>query len=187
MITIRNERPVDEGGREALLDAAYGPIRHAKPSARLRKRRLPAEGLSLVALERGRMLGTVRLWHVAAGRSHPALLLGPLAVHPDARKRGIGASLMRRAIEEAAHLGHAAVLLVGDHDYYGRFGFSAEKTGDIRLPRADPARLLGCELTAGALDGVQGRIIATGIREPQPAVAALKRNVRAPRLVPQAA
>jgi len=83
MITIRNERPVDERAREALLDAAYGPVRHHKPSARLRKRRLPAEGLSFVALECGRMLGTVRLWHVEAGHDRSALLLGPLAVHPD--------------------------------------------------------------------------------------------------------
>ena len=33
MITIRTERPVDERTREALLDLAYGPARHAKPSA----------------------------------------------------------------------------------------------------------------------------------------------------------
>ena len=40
---------------------------------------LPAEGLALVAVERGRVIGTVRLWHVRAG-GQAALLLGPLAV-----------------------------------------------------------------------------------------------------------
>ncbi len=186
MITIRTERPVDEGAREALLDAAYGPVRHQKPSARLRKRRLPAEGLSFVALERGRMLGTVRLWPIEAGRGRPALLLGPLATHPDARKRGIGASLMRRAIDEATRRGHGAVLLVGDLAYYGRFGFSAEKTGMLTVPGADPARTLALELRPGALNGAIGVVAATGNRQPLPTLTALAGKRRA-RLIPQAA
>src|SRR5512141_408557 len=111
MTTIRNERATDTQTRENLLDLAYGQSRHTKPSARLRAERLPADGLSLVALERGRLVGTVRLWPINAGNNRPALLLGPLAVHPDARRRGIGAALMRRALDAAAKLGHAAVLL----------------------------------------------------------------------------
>ena len=51
---------------------------------------------------------------------------------------------MRRALAEARRLGHGAVLLVGDAPYYGRFGFSAEKTGSSALPgpfeRAPAAR-----------------------------------------------
>ncbi len=100
MVTIRQERPVDERAREALLDRAYGNERHGKPSAKLRNGRLPAEGLALVAVERGRVVGTVRLWHVQAG-GQAALLLGPLAVDPAEQRRGIGAVLMRRAIEVA--------------------------------------------------------------------------------------
>ena len=48
-----------------------------KPSARLRRGRLPADGLSFVAIERGRMVGTVRLWPIDAGSKHPALLARP--------------------------------------------------------------------------------------------------------------
>src|ERR1044071_2284212 len=146
MITIRTERPVERPAREALLDLAYGPQRHRKPSCRLRKGRKPADGLSLVAVEKGRIVGIVRLWHVTAGRGRPALLLGPLAVHPDAQKRGIGAALMQRALDEATQRGQGAVVLVGDAGYYGRFGFSADKTKALRLNGADPARLLGVEL-----------------------------------------
>src|SRR5581483_11640693 len=158
MITIRHERPVEEAAREALLDLAYGPARHTKPSAQLRKGRLPAEGLSLLAVERGRLIGTVRLWHVNAGRGCPALLLGPLAVHPDHRRRGIGAALMRHALAEAARLGHRAVLLVGDAAYYGRFGFAAGGARQLALPGADPERLLALELTPGSLSAARGRI-----------------------------
>src|SRR5882672_5658437 len=105
MVTIRSERPVDEAAREALLDIAYGQVRHRKPSARLRRGRLPADGLSFVAVERGRVIGTVRLWPVSAGSDRAALLLGPLAVHPQARNRGIGSGLMRQALEAASRQG----------------------------------------------------------------------------------
>ena len=89
MVSIREERIADAAAREALLDAAYGPSRFGKASERLRQGRLPADGLSLVAVEHGRLVGTVRLWHVSAGPGRPALLLGPLAVHPERRHRGI--------------------------------------------------------------------------------------------------
>jgi predicted N-acetyltransferase YhbS len=164
-VTIRTERPVDERAREALLDVAYGAERHGKPSCRLRQGRKPADGLSLVAVERGRIIGTVRLWHVTAGGGRPALLLGPLAVHPDHRSRGIGAALMQRALSDAAQRGHATVLLVGDAAYYGRFGFSAGKTQALRLRGADPARLLAVELKPDALTGAHGIIAASGERE----------------------
>jgi len=58
----------------------------------------------------GRLLGSVRLWNVSAG-GVSALLLGPLAVDPAAQGLGVGSALMRRALNRAAALGHAAVLL----------------------------------------------------------------------------
>ena len=103
MVTIREEKIADIAAREALLDEAYGPARFAKASERLREGRLPATGLSLVAVERGRLVGTVRLWNVSAGPGRAAVLLGPLAVHPAHRNRGIGTTLVRRAIARARH------------------------------------------------------------------------------------
>ena len=154
MITIRHERSTDIGAREALLDRAYGAARFAKASERLREGRLPADGLSFVATEGGRIVGTVRLWHVAR-RAWPssALLLGPLAVAaglPQARHRR-SADAARDA-GRARMRGHGAVLLVGDAPYYGRFGFSAEKTGaSVRCPgRIEQHRLLGARTQAPA-------------------------------------
>ena len=165
MITIRSEKPTDVAAREALLDVAYGPVRFTKPSQRLRDGRDPA--LSFVAAEHGRVVGTVRLWPVVAGNGCPALLLGPLAVDPDSRRRGIGAALMRRAIRAAQAAGHAAVLLVGDASYYGRFGFTAAKTSALAMPGPfESARLLGIELAAGALDGARGVIRPAPRRRP---------------------
>lgn len=166
MITIRQEKRTDAPAREGLLDQAFGAERFLKASERLREGRRPADGASFVATQAGRVVGTVRLWHVTAGRGRPALLLGPLAVAADMRNRGIGTALMQRALRAARGQGHAAVLLVGDAPYYGRFGFSVEKTGALWLPGpCERHRLLACELVAGALDGARG-LIAAG-RAPQ--------------------
>src|SRR6266403_4419794 len=109
-----------------------------------------------------RLVGTVRLWHVTAG-GVPALVLGPLAVDPSCRKLGIGRALVGQALAAAKARGHGAVLLLGDASYYARFGFSAVKTAELRLPGAfERDRLLGLELRDGALDGAWGMIVATG-------------------------
>ena len=187
MLTIRRERPADVEARDDLLDLAYGPVRFSKPSARLREGCKPADGLSFIAVEDGRFVGTLRLWPVSAGPGRPALLLGPLAVHPDCRRRGIGSALMRRALGEAKRRGHQAVLLIGDAGYYGRFGFSAAKTGKLCLASAyDQHRLLGLELTPRALDGARGLI-----RVPRPRAPALASLIgsagRASQVAPQPA
>jgi predicted N-acetyltransferase YhbS len=159
MVTVRQERPGEAAVREALLDLAYGPVRFTKTSERLREGRLPE--LALIASDGGCVVGTVRLWSVTAGRGRRALLLGPLAVHPDCRGRGIGSMLVQQALLQAGRRGHGAVLLVGDAPFYARFGFSSEKTGALWLPGPyERHRLLGLELKPGALDGARGLISA---------------------------
>ncbi|MGH6742410.1 MAG: GNAT family N-acetyltransferase, partial [Bradyrhizobium sp.] len=121
-----------------------------------------AEGLALSAVQRGRLVGTVRLWHVSAG-GKPALMLGPLAVDSRCRKLGVGAALMDHALDLARQRGHGAVILLGDAPYYNRFGFSPLKTGELSLPGPfERDRLLGLELRENALDGAWGMILPTG-------------------------
>jgi predicted N-acetyltransferase YhbS len=159
---IRAERGSDVAAREALLDVCFGEGRDARTCQRLRNGRVPAEGLAFSAVIKGKLVGTVRLWHVAAG-GRAALVLGPLAVDPACQKFGIGAALMRHAIEAAARLGHAAIILLGDAPYYARFGFSAAKAAELQLPGSfERERLLGLELVEGALNGAWGMIVPTG-------------------------
>jgi predicted N-acetyltransferase YhbS len=159
---IRAERASDVAAREALLDACFGDNRHSRTCQRLRDGRAPAEGLALSALVRGRLVGTVRLWHVSVG-GIPALMLGPLAVEDSSRKLGVGAALMDHALAAAKARGHRVVILLGDAPYYARFGFTAAKTGELSLPGPfERDRLLGLELSEGALDGAWGMIAATG-------------------------
>jgi predicted N-acetyltransferase YhbS len=173
MTTIRHEKLNDMDAREALLDEAFGDTRTRKSSERLREGRLPADGLSFIATERKRVVGTARLWHVACDGAE-ALLLGPVAVAADRRGSGIGGALVRRAISEAKRRGHGAVILVGDAPYYSRFGFTAAKTGALWMPGPfDRDRLLARELIKGTLDGASGILRPTGAEALVPAVAAL--------------
>src|SRR3954466_9505762 len=181
---IRAERASDVVAREALLDACFGENRHMRTCQRLRDGRAPAEGLALSAVARGKLVGTVRLWHVSAG-GVPALLLGPLAVDPPCRGFGVGAALMHQALALASARGHGAVILLGDASYYGRFGFSASKTAELSLPGPfERERLLGLELRQGALDGAWGMIVPTGRIATR---AKPRAGARTPKLAPQRA
>ena len=173
MIEIRAEHLHDVPARERLLDACFPGNRRAKTSERLREGRLPA--LSLVAQDpAGRVIGTVRLWHVSAGPGRRALLLGPLAVDAAHRGEGLGGRLMRAALGRAALMGEKAVLLVGDAPYYGRFGFDASLTERLWLPGpVARERFLGLELREGALQGAAGLVSATGEQTPVPSLAEL--------------
>jgi len=174
MFKIVKEGAADVGMREALLDRTFGASRHLKTSARLRTGRLPAQGLSLLARDEDsdHVLGTIRLWDVALGDGvdgdgRSALLLGPLAVDPLAQGTGIGCKLMRFALAEAAFRGHAAIILVGDPEYYRRFGFSGDLTADLRLPGpVEQRRFLGLELRPNALSGARGLVRSTGAKAP---------------------
>jgi predicted N-acetyltransferase YhbS len=176
IFTIAGESPADISAREALLDRAMGPNRRRKSSEKLRRGRLPSVGLAFVARDAdGAVIGTVRLWDVKAGEGGvPALLLGPLAVDPAWKDHGIGSALMRHAIAQVRGLGHGAILLVGDAPYYGRFGFSADKTGRLAMPGPyERHRLLALELVDGALARALGVLRPAGRKQkPAPLVAA---------------
>lgn len=161
---IDQQSPAVAAAREALLGRAMGLNWKRKTSQKLRRGRRPSEGLAFVARgEDGNLAGTVRLWDVATGDGRPALLLGPLAVDPQLKSAGIGKALMLHAISEAKRLGHKAILLIGDAGYYGRFGFSAKKTGALSMPGPyERHRFLALELVPGALDDAAGTLKATG-------------------------
>ena len=149
----------DHDAVEHLLDLSFGSNRHGKTSYRLREGSTPVPGLSLVVRDPGvRLSGTISFWPLAIGAgATPALLLGPLAVHPDRQGLGIGLALMREGLARAAAQGHALVLLVGDEPYYAKLGFRKIPEGLISLPGpVDPGRFLYLDLKPGALEGASG-------------------------------
>jgi predicted N-acetyltransferase YhbS len=166
MWTIEPEKPQDAAKVEALIAECFGPGRYAKTAYRLREGVDPVPDLSFIAHEHGVLRGSVRFWPVRIGET-AALMLGPLAVQPDQRGRGIGIALMQKGIEVARTKGHALMILVGDEPYYGRVGFARVPAGQITMPGpVNAARLLALELVAGALANAKGTMIRAGLHHP---------------------
>lgn len=142
---------------EALYDTCFAPGREALSSYRLREGVEPVRALCrLWRDEAGSVAAAIRVWPVCAG-GRPALLLGPIAVHPTHQGEGLGGALIRDSLARARSLGWSRAMLVGDAPYYGRFGF-ARLDGVTMPPPTNPDRVLGVALTPGAWAGVQGPV-----------------------------
>jgi predicted N-acetyltransferase YhbS len=158
---LLRERPQDAAEVEWLLDLAFAPGRTALSSYRLREGVPPVPELcTIVRDDYDALAGAIRYWPVRIGAAGaPALLLGPVAVHPTRQGEGIGALMMRETLADAAAQGWARVILVGDLPYYSRFGFSRELARTLDFPPPyNPDRLLGKALVPGAFDGCSGMI-----------------------------
>ena len=161
MFRILRETPQDGAEVEYLYDLAFAPGRTALSSYRLRDGIDPVPGLSLVARDEYDAIGgAIRYWPVRVGEAgSPALLLGPVAVHPTRQGEGLGALLMSESLHRAAELGWTRVILVGDEPYYGRFGFSREAARSLDYPPpTNPDRLLARALEPDAFNGVSGLV-----------------------------
>lgn len=80
--------------------------------------------LSLSAHIDDRLIGHVLFTHgKLEDRSETVALLGPLAVHPDHQRQGIGKALIAAGLSRLKATGVAEVLVLGDPAYYSRSGF----------------------------------------------------------------
>ncbi|WP_137678869.1 GNAT family N-acetyltransferase [Aurantiacibacter suaedae] len=139
---------VDPAMVEQLLDRAFGPDRHERTAYKVREGTEWLPALSFAAIDEQELLvGSIQVYPIAltdeAGRRHPMLMVGPVAVVPERQSEGFGTTLM---MAMASSLDPAAALpqvLIGDAPYYGRFGFVAAPTQGWSLPGPyDKARLL---------------------------------------------
>lgn len=156
-INLAPETPNDVWEVEEHYDLTFAPGRTALSSYRLRDDVAPLAELCVTARDQGGVLaGAVRNWPVLVGGA-PAVLLGPIAVHPTRQGEGIAAILMGDVLARARSAGWARIMLVGDAPYYGRFGFA--RLDDVVMPPpTNPDRVLGMALKRGAWDGVTGQV-----------------------------
>jgi len=167
----RYATPADDAFVEQLQAIAFGPGRFARTAFRVRERFPIDPSLSLIAEINGTPMASVWMTPVSVG-GVDGYMLGPLATHPDYRKRGAGKLLARQVTRLALERSEARfVLLIGDQDYYCPLGFSPTTPGAIEFPgpvdpnrvllhAADPTlalRLKGPIAAFGARQKVQGR------------------------------
>ncbi|MFV0473109.1 MAG: GNAT family N-acetyltransferase [Pikeienuella sp.] len=147
---IREFRRKDADAARALLISCFATPAEADLVEAIRR-----DGdavIELVAPDGAALAGAVMFSRMSA--PFPALGLAPLAVAATARRRGLGAALVEAGLARARAEGWAAVFVLGDPAYYGRFGFTA--TTGFDCPYAGPhfmmAPLAGAPAPAGRID-----------------------------------
>jgi putative acetyltransferase len=97
--------------------------------------------LSLVALEDDAIVGHVAFSRMTVNSDagdFPALALAPVGVIPEFQGEGVGTALIGNGLQLLAKKGEALVFVLGEPDYYGRFGFSAELAAGFISPFPGP-------------------------------------------------
>ncbi len=157
-LLIRDETESDYRVVRAIHEAAFGQSGEASLVESLRVAASPR--VSLVAELEGERVGHIFLSPVRVEGQPPrgaCAGLAPVGVKPSAQGRGVGSALVREALGRCPALGWSAVFLLGDPDYYARFGFVlAAPLGFRYESELFDSHFQVLELEAGALAGGQG-------------------------------
>lgn len=150
-IHIRQEEPGDRNAVTALLREVFGQDDEATLVENLYK-----DGdilLALVAEREDQIVGHIAfsaLPITIKNHSIEAAALAPLAVAQQWQRQGIGSRLVRRAILSAEISALAGVIVLGDPEYYSRFGFSSKTAAILHAP-FDGKAFMALEFNTGAL------------------------------------
>lgn len=125
---------------ETLLDRAFEPERQTRTAYKVREGTDWLPALSFAAIDGDDdLVGTIQCWPVAltdpAGRRHPLIMVGPVAVLPEHQGAGYGKALMVASLAALSPEAPLPQVMIGDPEYYGRFwGFTNEHTAGWDLP-----------------------------------------------------
>ncbi len=128
-LNIRPERPNDIRAIHKVTALAFADMPYSDGSEPRIIDALRRDGdlsISLVAEINSELIGQITFSPVEVQGGENWYGLGPVSVHPDQQSGGIGAALIKEGIEAIKALGAKGCVLVGDPDYYGRFGFRGD-------------------------------------------------------------
>ncbi len=167
MISIRIEEPGDVETIRELHLKAFGRPDEGRIVDAVRRRTEPT--FSLVAVDRtaesggqtrSRVIGHVLFSPVqieSPGRMVAAIGLGPMVVHPDYQRKGVGTRLVQEGLETCKEAEYTIAVVLGHPTYYPRFGFGLASTRGIHWEHEMPGDpFMVMELRPGALTGVTG-------------------------------
>jgi len=138
-VIIRNEAPADIAAIHRVVEAAFQQSVEADLVDRLR-----ADGdavISLVAENDGEIVGHVLFSPIllpTMSAPFPALGLAPVSVLPGRQRQGIGGRLIREGLKQAESRGCRVVFVLGEPEYYSRFGFDPALAEGFVSPYARP-------------------------------------------------
>lgn len=153
---IRNETESDIEAISGITRAAFVDNVYSEQTEEFIVIALRAAGalaVSLVAEVDGKVVGHVAFSPVTISDGSSGWYgLGPVSVLPDYQKQGIGGSLIRRGIALLEESGARGCVLVGEPDYYERFGF--KNAADLMLENVPQEKFLALPFGEQRAQGV---------------------------------
>lgn len=160
---VRGEKAADYDTISEINRLAFGREEEANLVNAIRKTKSYEFGFSLVAVKEDIILGHVlfsRGFITHRGRRFKCLILGPIAVHPEHQRKGIGKALVNEGLERAKEVGFGAVIVVGDPAYYSAFGFKPAGGMRLRTTLGIPdENFMAKEISRNALRGILGTVM----------------------------
>lgn len=160
---VRGEKAADYDTITEINRLAFGREDEANLVNAIRKTKSYEFGFSLVAVKEDVILGHVLFskgFITHRGRRFKCLVLGPVAVHPEHQRKGIGKALVNEGLERAKEVGFGAVIVVGDPAYYAAFGFKPAVTMKLRTTLGVPdENFMAKEISRNALRGIIGTVM----------------------------
>jgi len=151
---IRDETGKDAADIRRMVVAAFDRVEEADLVEALRSSGDAV--ISLVAEDDGQILGHVLFSKLQA--PDKCVALAPVSVMPSRQNQGIGSRLIREGLAHAKRDGWQAVFLLGDPEYYGRFGFDVTAADKFETEYPKPY-FMAFELTANSLGERSGAVI----------------------------
>ena len=147
---------------ERLLDLVFTPRRKLLSSYQLRGSANKVDDLSYVLKDTSnKIVGSIQFWKIRLDNHRSkGLLLGPLAIHPIYQSEGLGEKLVLTGLEKAYVNNWNWIVLVGDINYYSRFGFNKKVTQGVTIGNGlDNSRLLGLDIKDSYLEVSFGSLV----------------------------
>lgn len=90
------------------------------------------------------------------GSKFSTLLVAPLSVLLEYRSNGVGSALMKEGFRIAETLGYTTAFLIGDPNYYQRFGYKLSSLYGINHESFPAEYVMAKEIMPEALSGITG-------------------------------
>jgi putative acetyltransferase len=121
--------------------------------------------LSLMAINNAKAVGHILFTKaLITNSSFPvkAVILAPLAVIPEAQKKGVGGELIKEGLNHLKERGVQLVFVLGHPEYYPRFGFKTAGLLGFEAPYPIPEKNANAwmvqELQSGIIGKVTGKV-----------------------------
>ena len=140
-LRLENEKDyfeVENLTREAFWDVYRPGCSEHLVLNKLRQADSFIKDLDYVLIEDGKIVGNIVYTKMFTGTerkmSDEVIAFGPISVHPDFQKKGLGKKLIEYTLDKAKCLGYKAVLITGDNNYYNPLGFESACRYHVYLP-----------------------------------------------------